>query len=140
MTSRPGPGRVSPNTSPTASGQKSGNVARPRHVPMRTCIVCRTNRPKRDLIRIVRSPEGAVTIDERGKHNGRGAYLCRQQTCWQAAFKRRALDHALHAPVPDEAKAMLEEYMAGLPEGNLTDPRSAGSAPAPESPHQKGGH
>jgi predicted RNA-binding protein YlxR (DUF448 family) len=49
---------------------------KPRHVPMRTCVVCREKRPKRDLVRIVRTPSGEVVVDATGRANGRGGYLC----------------------------------------------------------------
>jgi len=88
---------------------------RPKHVPMRTCVVCRTTRPKRELVRIVRTLTGPVVIDLRGKQNGRGAYLCRQQVCWTAAFKRRALEHALQTAVSPEDRAQLEAFARTLP-------------------------
>ena len=66
-----------------------------RHIPQRTCVACRSERPKRDMVRIVRSPDGAVGVDPTGKRSGRGAYLCLQPPCWQAALKRHALDKAL---------------------------------------------
>jgi predicted RNA-binding protein YlxR (DUF448 family) len=59
----------------------------PRHVPQRTCVQCRKVRPKRELVRVVRSPQGTVEIDEKGKAAGRGAYLCRNRVCWENALK-----------------------------------------------------
>ena len=66
-----------------------------RHIPQRTCVACRSERPKREMVRIVRAPDGAVSVDPTGKRSGRGAYLCLQPPCWQAALKRHALDKAL---------------------------------------------
>src|SRR3954449_8682727 len=66
-----------------------------RHIPQRTCVACRSERPKREMVRIVRAPDGAVGVDPTGKRAGRGAYLCLPQHCWQAALKRHALDKAL---------------------------------------------
>jgi predicted RNA-binding protein YlxR (DUF448 family) len=66
-----------------------------RHIPQRTCVACRSERPKREMVRIVRAPDGAVNVDPTGKKSGRGAYLCSQPACWQAALKRHALDKAL---------------------------------------------
>ncbi|HHS97929.1 MAG TPA: YlxR family protein [Chloroflexi bacterium] len=89
---------------------------RRRHVPHRTCVACRTVRPKRELIRIVRTPEGEVAVDERGKRSGRGAYLCPQQVCWERALKRRILDRALKRSLDEETIAVLRAYAEGLPE------------------------
>jgi len=85
-------------------------------MPQRICIACRTIRPKRDLVRIVRTPEGDVVVDESGKRNGRGAYLCRQRACWEQAFKRRAIGRALRVEVSDQAAQLLQAYAKSLPE------------------------
>jgi predicted RNA-binding protein YlxR (DUF448 family) len=70
--------------------------SRPRHVPQRTCIVCRQTSAKRQLVRVVRTPDSRVTIDPTGKLSGRGAYLCDSPECWQTALKHRgALARAL---------------------------------------------
>jgi len=89
---------------------------RRKHVPQRTCIVCRTVRPRRDLVRVVRTPEGVVMLDEVGKRNGRGAYLCRQRSCLEAALKQRHLERALKAPLTAEAESELREYAEELPQ------------------------
>jgi len=68
---------------------------RSRHVPQRTCVACRQTDAKRQLVRVVRAPDGSVTIDPSGKKSGRGAYLCDQVTCWQAGLKRGVLPRAL---------------------------------------------
>jgi uncharacterized protein len=65
------------------------------NLPTRTCVACRTSRPKRELIRLVRTPGAAVVVDSSGKLNGRGAYLCPDEACWVQAERRRALDRAL---------------------------------------------
>jgi hypothetical protein len=88
---------------------------RRRHVPQRTCIACRTVRPKRELVRIVRTPEGAVMVDETGKRSGRGAYICRQRDCWETALARRQLERALKATLTAETESRLRKYAAGLP-------------------------
>src|SRR5438067_1145937 len=100
---------------------------------MRMCAVCRTSRPKRELIRVVRTLEGPVVIDPTGKRNGRGAYLCRQRTCWTAAFKRKTLDHALQTPVSAEDRATLEAYAQGLPETLPLPAPEAVATPGPSS-------
>ena len=88
---------------------------RPKHVPQRTCVACRTTGAKRGLVRVVRTPEGRVEVDETGKKPGRGAYLCRARDCWDAALKRKALEYALKTPVTVEDKSALQSYAAGLP-------------------------
>ena len=88
---------------------------RRRHVPQRTCVACRAARPKRELVRIVRTPEGTVLVDESGKRSGRGAYLCRQQVCWESALSQHKLDRALKVTVPAETIDRLREYAVELP-------------------------
>ena len=80
-----------------------------RRVPTRSCVACRTSRPKRDLVRIVRTPDGQMKIDDSGRLAGRGAYLCRDATCWSLAAERGALGRALEAPVPTELRAVLAQ-------------------------------
>jgi uncharacterized protein len=75
-------------------------VASQRAVPTRTCVSCRESHDKRDLLRIVRGPDGSVAHDPTGKANGRGAYVCRDEACIATAFDRGALGHALSAPIP----------------------------------------
>ncbi|MFL7793321.1 MAG: RNase P modulator RnpM [Anaerolineae bacterium] len=94
---------------------------RRKHVPQRTCVVCRTVRPRRDLVRIVRTPEGIVMLDEKGKCNGRGAYLCRQRSCLEAALKQPQLERALKTPLTAEAKSELREYAEELPQSLSTE-------------------
>lgn len=64
-------------------------------LPIRTCVACRTPRPKRELTRLVRTPQGEVLVDPTGKANGRGAYLCPDEACWTLAERRRAVARAL---------------------------------------------
>ena len=87
-----------------------------RHVPQRTCVGCRKIRPKREMMRIVRTPDHGVEIDETGKKSGRGAYLCRQRDCWEIALKKDSLEHALKTSLTDEERATFEEFVHGLPE------------------------
>lgn len=87
---------------------------RPRHVPVRTCVGCQQEQPKRQLVRVVRSSEGAVAVDPTGKAAGRGAYLCREAACWTAALRRGALSRALKTPVGAEDCAALEAYRDSL--------------------------
>lgn len=80
---------------------------RRKHVPQRTCIVCRQVMPKRELIRIVRTPEGHVEVDRRGKKSGRGAYLCQDMACWQKMIQGGQLERALKTAISVEAKQAL---------------------------------
>src|SRR6476661_7388090 len=72
---------------------------RPKHIPQRTCVACRRVNAKRGLVRIVRTPEGSVVVDETGKRAGRGAYLCRVHECWDLALKKKALEYALKTAI-----------------------------------------
>ncbi len=78
---------------PTRPKAKKG--PRPKHVPQRTCVTCRETGAKRGLIRLVRTPEGAVEVDPTGKRNGRGAYLCNRVRCWERGVNDRILGRAL---------------------------------------------
>ncbi len=88
-----------------------------KHIPMRTCIQCRQVRPKRELVRIVRTPEGDIQIDAKGKVSGRGAYLCRNRLCWAEAMAHSRLEHALKTKLSALQKAQLVDYGAQLPDG-----------------------
>lgn len=83
----------------------------PKKTPMRMCVACRQMRPKKELCRVVRTPEGEVRIDESGRANGRGAYLCRDTACLDKAAKSRALERALEAKVSAETLGALREAL-----------------------------
>jgi uncharacterized protein len=87
---------------------------RVKHQPTRTCIACREAKPKKALIRIGRSPEGAVAVDPTGKARGRGAYLCNNSSCWERALKRRILNHALKCELDPETVQRLQQHAASL--------------------------
>jgi hypothetical protein len=72
---------------------------------------CREQKPKKELIRVVRSPEGEVSLDFRGKAPGRGAYLCRNADCLKKAIRSRALDRSLNVHIPEEILGRLLEEM-----------------------------
>ena len=85
-----------------------------RKVPNRQCVGCRTMFEKRDLIRVVKSPEGAISLDFKGKAPGRGAYLCKSSECLKKARKSKALERAFSIAIPDEVYDGLEcEMEAG---------------------------
>ncbi|HWH24903.1 MAG TPA: YlxR family protein [Candidatus Limnocylindria bacterium] len=85
-----------------------------RRFPMRTCIACRTERQKRDLVRLVRTRDGSVMLDEGGRTAGRGAYLCADGSCWATALKKSSIERALSVKLPAELRATLEQR-AGTP-------------------------
>ncbi|MGO4106804.1 RNase P modulator RnpM [Paenibacillus sp. YAF4_2] len=94
---------------------------RPRKVPLRKCVACQEMKPKRELIRVVRTPDEEVLIDLTGKKAGRGAYLCGQVSCFKLAKKSKALDRALkqavNASIYDQLEqdfiAVEDEFLAG---------------------------
>ena len=83
----------------------------PKKIPVRQCVGCREHRPKRELVRVVRSPEGMVSLDFSGKANGRGAYLCRRPECLQKAVKSHALERAFGTQIPNDVIARLEKEL-----------------------------
>ena len=86
-------------------------MQKPRKIPQRQCVGCRTMKDKKALIRVVRSPEGEVSLDFRGKKPGRGAYVCPDAGCLAKAKKSRALERAFSAAVPAEVYGQLEAQM-----------------------------
>ena len=82
-----------------------------KKIPMRQCLGCREMKPKKELIRVVRSPEGDISLDFRGKASGRGAYVCPEPECLKKARKSRAFERAFSAHIPDEVYELLEKQM-----------------------------
>ena len=97
------------------SPKKRNKGPRPKRIPQRMCISCRERSAKRTLIRIVRTPEGSVEIDQTGKMNGRGAYLCDDPACWRRALSGDGLARALKIDLPSEAVERLSQFAAALP-------------------------
>lgn len=85
----------------------------PKKIPQRQCLGCREMKAKRELIRIVRSPEGDISLDFHGKKPGRGAYLCPDPQCLKRIRKSRALERAFSLPVPQEVYDALDAQMEG---------------------------
>lgn len=87
---------------------------KPKKVPLRKCLGCGEMKPKQELIRAVRSPEGEISLDLTGKKNGRGAYICRDSKCLTAAIKAKRFERAfgckIEQPVYD---SMLSELESG---------------------------
>ena len=80
-------------------------------IPLRQCVGCREMKPKKELIRVVKSPEGEVSLDFKGKKPGRGAYVCPDAECLRRARKSRALERAFSAAMPDGVYDALEAQM-----------------------------
>ncbi len=96
---------------------------RRKHVPQRTCVGCRKIRPKREMVRIVCTPNQGVKIDASGKASGRGAYLCREKQCWERALSEKRLEYALKTGLSREEWEALLEFGQAL---ELTDEASKG--------------
>ena len=92
---------------------------RTRHVPQRSCVGCRQVLAKKELIRIVRTPEGVV-LDPTGKLNGRGVYLHRSKSCWERGLKG-ALAHGLRSDIAEQDLEALRAFMLTLPEDEQGD-------------------
>jgi predicted RNA-binding protein YlxR (DUF448 family) len=105
--------------------KKAINAAQPvilKHVPERTCIACHEVRPKRELVRLVYSPEGVAEVDTSGRKPGRGAYLCQSPECWHKGVNKGKLEHALRGKIDVDNRAELMKF--GVAMGG------AGAAPA----------
>lgn len=79
----------------------------PKRIPLRQCLGCREMKPKPELVRVVRSPEGEVSIDARGKKPGRGAYVCRKTDCLKKALRSNALGRSLGVTIPEDVHGAL---------------------------------
>jgi predicted RNA-binding protein YlxR (DUF448 family) len=90
----------------------------PKKIPMRQCLGCREMKPKKELIRVVRSPEGNISLDTKGKLPGRGAYLCPNVECFTKVKKSRGLEKALDVTIPaeiyDSLLTRLKDEVTGL--------------------------
>lgn len=85
-------------------------MARPRHVPQRSCFSCGRRADKRELVRLVRTVGGSVEVDPIGKVSGRGAYLCLEPVCWQEGLSKTRLDRVLKCSVSQETRERLRAY------------------------------
>ena len=82
-----------------------------KRIPLRQCLGCHEMKPKRELIRVVRSPEGEISLDFRGKANGRGAYICPKAECLKKAIRAKALERAFQTSIPESIYGRLREEM-----------------------------
>ena len=85
----------------------------PKKIPQRQCMGCRERKAKREMIRVVREPDGNVSLDFGGKLNGRGAYICPDPECLKKAIRSKALDRSLEVTIPEEVYARLNKEMEG---------------------------
>ena len=89
----------------------------PKKIPLRQCVGCREMKPKPELIRVVKSPEGEISLDFKGKKPGRGAYVCPSGACLKRARKSKALERAFSAPIPEPVYDALEAQMEAGEDG-----------------------
>jgi predicted RNA-binding protein YlxR (DUF448 family) len=82
-----------------------------KKIPVRQCMGCNEHKPKRELLRVVRSPEGEVSLDFKGKKSGRGAYLCHDVKCLRRARKSRRIDRVLECEIPEAVYDAMEQEM-----------------------------
>jgi len=80
-----------------------------KKIPLRKCTGCNEMKPKKELIRVLKTPEGEIILDKTGKKNGRGAYLCNSLECLKKAGKTRGLERSLQIKIPDEIYETLEK-------------------------------
>ena len=103
------------NTRQTGKTERRGKdetmQPKPRKIPVRMCSGCGERKLKKELIRVVRSPEGDISLDSTGKKSGRGAYLCPVADCLRKARKSRRLERSFSCQIPDEVYAGLEEEL-----------------------------
>ena len=85
-------------------------MAKTRYVPERRCVACGQRAPKRELTRVVRTPQGTVQADATGKSSGRGAYLCSSSDCWEKGIRRGGLERGLKVSIDAQEKEILLDY------------------------------
>lgn len=89
-----------------------------RKVPMRQCLGCNEHKPKREMIRVVRTPEGAVELDFVGKKSGRGAYICPKRSCFAKARRSKRIENILEVKLPEEIYDRMEQSISEAEEQN----------------------
>ena len=91
---------------------QNGTPMKPRRIPLRKCTGCNEMKPKKELVRVVKSPEGEISLDLTGRKAGRGAYVCPDAACLAAARKARRLERAFSCAIPEEVYTRMEEELA----------------------------
>ena len=86
-------------------------VMKPRKIPTRQCLGCNEHKPKKELLRVVRTPEGEITLDFTGKKSGRGAYICYDVKCLKKARKSKRIDKSLEVEIPEEIYDKMEREL-----------------------------
>ena len=89
-----------------------GNTPKVKKIPIRQCLGCNEHKPKSEMIRVVRSPEGEISLDTRGKKSGRGAYICYSVKCLNKARKSKRIERALECQIPEEVYNDMEARLA----------------------------
>lgn len=82
-----------------------------KRVPLRKCLGCMSSFPKKDLVRVLKTPEGEVILDLSGKKSGRGAYICKNSACLKKALKSKRIQNNLELEIPDEVISQLEKEL-----------------------------
>ena len=85
-----------------------------KKIPMRQCVGCGEMRAKKELVRVIKTPEGEVVFDVTGRKNGRGAYVCFSTECLDTAIKRKGLERSLKIAIPQEVYEVLKEEMSRI--------------------------
>lgn len=85
-----------------------------KKIPQRQCVGCGEMKPKKEMLRVIKTPEGEITIDATGKKNGRGAYLCNSIECFAKAEKSKGLERSLKVSIPKEVYELLEKELNEL--------------------------
>jgi predicted RNA-binding protein YlxR (DUF448 family) len=93
-------------------GAKMDNNQKARKIPMRQCLGCNEHRPKKEMIRVVRTPEGEIVLDTVGKKSGRGAYICPRKTCFARARKSKRIETVLECKIPEEIYDEMEKNIS----------------------------
>lgn len=93
-----------------------------RKIPMRMCVGCREMKPKKELIRVVRSPEDVISMDDTGRKPGRGAYICKNAECLQKAIKQKQLERTFSCALTEEIRESLAKELQNLEANNAATP------------------
>lgn len=88
------------------------NTQKPKKIPERQCLGCNEHKPKKELLRVVRTPDGEILLDFTGKKSGRGAYICRDVSCLKKARRSKRIDRALDVSVPEAVYDRMESELS----------------------------
>ena len=85
-----------------------------KKVPMRKCTGCREMKNKKELVRVVKTDDNRISVDETGKRSGRGAYICKNMSCLEAAIKNKGLEKSFKCKIPEEIYVLLREELESI--------------------------